>query len=144
MPFRSGAFALIVNRHEAFRATEVSRILAPGGTFVTQQVDFHSYDDVYDLLGLDAPQEPESWLPAARQQVRDAGLEVQQAVRGEEPIQFRDIAAVIYYLRLVSWAIPAFSVGSCEARLRAAHDNPDAWPVCLRSRRFVLLATKPA
>jgi SAM-dependent methyltransferase len=62
MPFRTGAFALIVNRHESFRATEVSRVLSPGGTFITQQVDFHSYDDLYELLGLDAPKQPESWL----------------------------------------------------------------------------------
>ena len=50
LPFRDGAFALVANRHEAFRAAEVSRVLRPGGTFVTQHVDFHSSDDLY-LLG---------------------------------------------------------------------------------------------
>jgi hypothetical protein len=35
--FRDGAFDLVANRHEAFVATEVARVLSPGGTFVTQQ-----------------------------------------------------------------------------------------------------------
>jgi hypothetical protein len=143
MPFRTGAFPLIVNRHESFRATELSRILSLGGTFITQQVDFHSYDDLYELLGFEVPQQPESWLPFAQQQLTDAGLKVQLAVRGEERTQFHDVAAVIYFLRVVSWAIPEFSLEECMPRLRAAHERPGAWPVTLRERRFLLVASKP-
>ena len=142
LPFRSGAFALVINRHEAFRASEVARVLARGGTFITQQVDFHSYDALYELLGLDVPHERESWLPVARQQVGDAGLTVQQAVRGEERTQFHDVGAVIYYLRVVAWAVPEFSLDTHLARLQAAHDNSAEWPLTLRLRRFLLVATK--
>jgi hypothetical protein len=142
MPFRTGTFDLIVNRHEAFRATEVSRVLAPGGTFITQQVDFHSYDGLYELLGLAVPKQPESWLPVALQQVSDAGLTVQGAVRGEERTQLNDVAAVIYYLHVVSWAIPEFSLHTCMARLRAAYDDAGRWPLTLRLRRFLLAARK--
>jgi hypothetical protein len=142
MPFRTAAFPLIINRHEAFQAIEVSRVLSPGGTFVTQQVDFHSCDDLYELLGLDVPQQAESWLPVARRQLIDAGLKIHLAVRGEERHQLNDVAAVIYYLRLVSWAIPEFSLDSCMARLRDAHKRPGAWPVTLRQRRFLLVAGK--
>jgi SAM-dependent methyltransferase len=143
MPFRAGAFELIVNRLEAFRATEVSRVLSPGGTFITQQVDFHSDDALYELLGLEAPQRPESWLPFARQQVSDAGLQVEHAARGEERTQFHDVAGVIYYLRLVIWAIPEFTLETCLVPLRAAHEDPGRWPVTVRQRRFLLVATKP-
>ena len=80
LPFRDGVFGLVANRHEAFRAAEVSRVLAPGGTFITEQVDFHSYDGLCTLAGLDVPQEPDSWLPLARQQVQDAGLAVAAAI----------------------------------------------------------------
>jgi len=142
LPFGDGAFALVTNRHEAFRATEVSRVLAPGGTFITQQVDFHSYDDLYRLAGLDVPQQPGSWLPLAREQVEGAGLAVETAVRGEQRYEFHDVAAVVYYLRVVSWAIPAFSLDACAASLRAAHGTPQMWPVPVRQRRFLLIATK--
>jgi hypothetical protein len=79
LPFRDGVFGLVANRHEAFRAAEVSRVLAPG-TFITEQVDFHSHDGLCTLAGLDVPQEPDSWLPLARQQVQDAGLAVAAAI----------------------------------------------------------------
>src|SRR5215207_8474199 len=36
MPFDDNTFALIINRHEAFDAKEVARILQPGGIFLTQ------------------------------------------------------------------------------------------------------------
>ena len=47
LPFRAGAFDLVSNRYEAYRAEEVARMLRPGGSFITQQVDLHSYDDFY-------------------------------------------------------------------------------------------------
>jgi SAM-dependent methyltransferase len=143
LPFRDGAFTLVTSRHEAFRAAEVSRVLAPGGTFVTQQVDFHSYDDLRELLGLEVPPQAESWLPLARRQVEDAGLAVLAAVRGEERHEFHDVAAVVYYLRVVSWAIPQYSLDGCAARLRGAHETPATWPVLVRQRRFLLIAAKP-
>ena len=80
LPFRDGVFGLVTRRHEAFWAAEVGRVLAPGGTFITEQVDFHSYDGLCALAGLDVPQEPDSWLPLARQQVQDAGLAVAAAL----------------------------------------------------------------
>lgn len=123
LPFRDGAFGLVASRHEAFRAAEVSRVLAPGGTFITQQIDFHSYDDLCTLVGLDVPQQRDSWLPLSRQQVQDAGLAVGTAVCGEQRLEFHDIAAVVYYLRVVSWAIPHYRLDACAARLRAAHDT---------------------
>jgi SAM-dependent methyltransferase len=143
LPFRDGAFGLVANRHEAFRADEVSRVLAPGGTFVTQHIDFHSSDDLYRLLGLELPEQPDSWLPLARQQVRDAGLIVQAAVRGEERHELRDVGALVYYLRVVSWAVPEYSLDRCRTALRAAYERPELWPAPFRQRLFLLVAAKP-
>ncbi len=143
LPFSDGAFTLVANRHEAFLAAEVNRVLSPGGTFITQQVDFHSDDDLYRLLGLQVPERADSWLPLARRQVQDAGLKVHAALRGEECHDLHDVGAVVYYLRVVSWAIPEFTLDGCLEQLRAAHDRPEIWPVRLRQRRFLLVAAKP-
>ena len=142
LPFRDGAFGLVASRHEAFRAAEVARVLAPGGSFITQQVDFHSYDDLYQIVGLDAPERPESWLPLALRQLRDAGLTVQAAVRGAERHELRDVGALVYYLRVVGWAIPEYSLEACKSALRAAHQTPGIWPVPFRQRHFLVVATK--
>jgi SAM-dependent methyltransferase len=143
LPFSDGAFALVANRHESFLAAEVSRVLSPGGTFITQQVDYHSNDVLYRLLGLEVPEQPDSWLPLARQQVLDADLTVQATARGEECQDLRDVGAVVYFLRIVSWAIPQYSLDSYVDQLRAAHETPEIWPVRLRQQRFLLIATKP-
>jgi SAM-dependent methyltransferase len=143
LPFRDGAFQVVTSRHEAFLAAEVSRVLAPGGTFITQQVDTHSYDDLYRLLDLPVPDQPESWLPLAQRQLRDAGLTVQAARAGEEREHLGDVAAVVYYLRVISWAIPEFTVDRCAGRLRELHETAGAWPATVRQRRFLVVAAKP-
>jgi SAM-dependent methyltransferase len=143
LPFRDGAFTLVINKHEAFLAAEVSRVLAPGGAFVSQQVDTRTYDGLYHVLGLPVPEQPASWLPLAERQLRDAGLMVHRAVAGEQLDRFADIASIIYYLRLVSWAVPGFTVERFAGRLRELHDTPAAWPVTVRQRRFLVVATKP-
>ena len=143
LPFRDGAFGLVANRHEAFLAAEVARVLAPGGAFITQQVDLHGYDDLYPIVGLSVPERPESWLPLAVQQLRRAGLTVQAAVRGEQRNELRDVGALVYYLRVVGWAIPAYSLEACRPALRAAHETPQIWPVPFRQRHFLLIASKP-
>jgi SAM-dependent methyltransferase len=143
LPFRDGAFTLVINKHEAFLAAEVSRVLAPGGAFVSQQVDTRTYDGLYDALGLPVPEGPASWLPLAERQLRDAGLTVRRAEAGEQLDRFADVAAIIYYLRLVSWAVPGFTVERFAGRLRELHDTPAAWPVAVRQRRFLVVATKP-
>jgi SAM-dependent methyltransferase len=142
LPFRDEAFGLVTSRHEAFRAAEVSRVLAPGGAFVTQQVDFSSYEGLYGLLGLTAPAQRDSWLPLARQQVSDAGLRVVTAIGGEEIEHFDDVAAVIYYLRVISWAIPEYSLAAHRDRMRAAWADRDRWPVTNVQRRFLLVAER--
>ena len=38
LPFASGEFDLVLNRHSAFNSAEVGRVLAAGGTFLTRQV----------------------------------------------------------------------------------------------------------
>ncbi len=144
LPFRDASFDLVSNRHESFLASEVSRVLRPGGTFITQQVDYHSYDELAGVLGIEVPDGPDSWLPLAERQVTDAGLSVQEAVSGAERIQFNDIAGIVYYLRVVSWAIPGYDLDEYRGRLRALYEDRSAWPVTANQRMFLLVAVKPS
>jgi SAM-dependent methyltransferase len=73
LAFREGAFDLVVNRHEAFVAEEVRRVLRPGGVFVTQQADWGSRR-FHELLGLQPPTVEEFRLELALKEVTDAGL----------------------------------------------------------------------
>jgi len=143
LPFRDGSLDLICNRHESFLAAEVSRVLAPGGTFVTQQVDYRDNDDLAQLLGIETTPEPETWLGLAERQVTGAGLEIEEAARAGQRLRFDDIAAVVFYLKAINWSIPHYSLGKHRDRLRALHEDASAWPVTTCGHRFLLVASKP-
>jgi SAM-dependent methyltransferase len=143
LPFHDESFDLVCNRHESFRAAEVSRVLAPGGTFVTQQVDYHSHDELIELLGLELPERPRSWLPLAERQVTDVGLVVEETGLGAQRIEFNDIAGIVYYLQIVSWDFPGYSLETHRQRLRALFDDVSAWPVVSNLLLFLLVASKP-
>ena len=73
MPFDEGIFALIINRHEAYDAIEVARVLRPGGHFLTQQVDGRDLDDMVALFGSDSAYQHVN-LANCRREVEQAGL----------------------------------------------------------------------
>ena len=55
LPFADGTFDLVGNRHESYLPSEVRRVLAPGGCFLTQQVAGDFNREFYALLGEPAP-----------------------------------------------------------------------------------------
>ncbi len=103
MPFEDASFALVINRHEAFDAREVARILKRGGLFLTEQQG--------TLGGLAAefgmrPRVPPVTLESCSREIRDAGLILE---RGEEWVgrtTFADVGALVYFLKAVPWEAP--------------------------------------
>jgi SAM-dependent methyltransferase len=144
LPFADSALDLVINRHESFRADELARVLAPGGTFLTQQVDYHSDDALFELLGLDPPDAPQTWLPLATAQLSAAGLTVTHSAAGEEIRYFAHVGAVIYYLKIVGFAIPQYNLQAFLPMLRAAWERPGMWPLPASGRRFIVVAKNAA
>ena len=132
LPFRSGVFDLVSNRHEAFNAREVARVLRPGGWFVTQQAHSGS-DQFHELLGLAAPNGPEFELELALEQVRSAGLEVEVAEAGTAVTTFADVGALAWYLKSVPWAVPGFTIGQFRETLLSLQRQA---PIAVPSTRF--------
>ena len=111
MPFADGEFDLVLNRHSGFNAREVARILAPGGTFLTQQI--HGLW-AYDLVAaFDAkPPWPEATLDKYVPQLKAAGMIVNRAQEWSGTLSFTDVGAIIYYLKAVPWLVSGFSVAT--------------------------------
>ena len=61
MPFTDEEFDLVLNRHSGLNSGEVARILAPGGTFLTQQIHGLWADDLIAAFSA-RPQWPDSTL----------------------------------------------------------------------------------
>jgi SAM-dependent methyltransferase len=144
LPYRDGVLDLVINRHESFLATEVCRVLRPGGSFVTQQVDTRSFDDLFVALGLEPPAAAASWLPLAREQVEAAGFVVAAGRTGEEHEAFGDVGAVVWYLRAVPWVMPGFDPVAMNDALRRLHRACRDGPLLVRQRRLLVVAEKPA
>jgi SAM-dependent methyltransferase len=139
LAFRDRAFDVVVNRHEAFVAAEVYRVLRPGGSFLTQQTESGTLE-FHRLLGLDPPPRVEFGLDLARRQLTESGLVVECSGTGVATTTFADIGALAWYLSNVPWAVPGFTVATHRAPLRALHGRPLAVP----STRFWAQVRRPS
>jgi SAM-dependent methyltransferase len=147
LPFLDASFHLITNRHEAFVGSELARVLAPGGCFLTQQIENAWADDFYRLLDLPAPPPPpRRWnLALAVAQGEAAGLQVVARGEADERRAFLDVGALAWYLRVIPWAIPNFSIDGFREQLAQLHARiASDGPLSVRAPHFWLEARKPA
>ncbi len=138
LPFRRGAFDLVVNRHEAFAAGEVRRVLSPGGTFLTQQGS-PGARPFHELIGLAPPPDRDVHLDLACAQLARAGFDVQDSAAGTATTVFADVGALAWYLANVPWAVPDFSPDRHRDALVALHGAP----IRVDAERFWVRAVAP-
>ncbi|MEV0841568.1 class I SAM-dependent methyltransferase [Actinocatenispora sera] len=146
LPFDDGSFDLVTCRHPTvLRWPEIARVLAPGGSYLSQQVGAGSVRELTDALM--GPQ-PVSQVRAAARALggaEAAGLDVVALHQQSLPMRFDDIAAVIVFLRTVVWIVPDFDVERYRGPLLALHDQITAHgPFRATSERFLIEARRPA
>jgi SAM-dependent methyltransferase len=145
LPFRSGSFDLVASRHPVRNWwEEIARVLQPGGRFLSQQVGPHSMGEVTEFFV--GPQtgpsdrEPERALAGAEA----AGLVVEDLRSQRLKATFSDVGAVVYFLRLVIWIVPGFTVEAYRDKLEEMHRKiEDEGPFVAHATRFLVEATKP-
>ncbi|TDD34115.1 SAM-dependent methyltransferase [Nonomuraea terrae] len=144
LPFRDASFDLVTSRHPVETWwEEIARVLRPGGSYFSQQVGPRSVAELteffigpYDGTARD-PEE-------ARKAAQAAGLEVVDLRFERLRMEFRDVGAVIYFLRKVIWIVPGFSVERYAERLRELHELIESeGPFVAHSSRFLVEARRP-
>jgi SAM-dependent methyltransferase len=146
LPFPSDSFALVTSRHESFVASEVGRVLVPGGTFLTQQVG-GDYGDFYDALELSRPPvQSRRWtVRLAEEQLAGAGLRVVDSREATGVTSFADVGAFAWYLKLIPWTVRNFSIEMHRPQLERLHERIAAdGPLNARLPAFWLKAVKPS
>jgi SAM-dependent methyltransferase len=146
LPFADGTFDLVTSRHPgAAHWDEIARVLAPGGTYFSQQVGPHSGHEVYEFfLGPQPPGRSDRDPELARSRAEEAGLEVVDLRTAELKMQFFNVGAMVYFLRKVIWFVPDFTVAKYRDRLKVLHERIQAdGPFVAYSRRFLIEARKP-
>ena len=122
MPFEDGEFELVLNRHSGFHPGEVSRVLAPNGTYLTQQVHGLSSLDLMTFFDSEPPwpfATPEFYVP----QLEAAGLTIRDLREWSGKMTFSDVRALVYYLTAIPWTVQGFSV-----------DTHGEYLICLQQR----------
>ncbi|HEX3919975.1 MAG TPA: hypothetical protein VHW60_21765 [Caulobacteraceae bacterium] len=141
LPFVDAAFHLVLSRHEAFVASEVARVLAPGGRFLTQQIGADMASPFRAMLGLPALPAASSWsLAMALEQVGAAGFEIERCDEGAARLSFADVGALAWYLSRLPWVMPEFDIARCREPLRAL---ASLGPLTAPQPMFWLDARKP-
>ena len=113
LDFADASFDVVISRHEAYRASEVARVLTSGGSFVTQQVTGDSLAELRDLFA-SAAAWPHVTVDHLSEELRAAGLAVEDAGEWHGWMTFKDVGALVYYLKNVPWQVPGFSVARDE------------------------------
>ncbi|MFB8034072.1 class I SAM-dependent methyltransferase [Streptomyces sp. NPDC056004] len=147
LPFGDNAFDLVVSRHPVTTWwAEIARVLAPGGTYFSQQVGPASVFELIEyFLGPQPPEvrgarDPEQ----ARAAAEAAGLEVVDLRAERLRTEFLDIGAVVYFLRKVIWMVPGFTVEEYRPRLAELHRLIEKeGPFVAHTTRFLIEARKP-
>lgn len=145
LPFGSGTFELVVSRHPVVTCwDEVARVLRPGGRYLSQQIGPHSMREVTEFFMGPQPATSARIPELARDKATTAGLRVEDLRMERLRATFADVGAVVYYLRLVIWTVPDFSVDRYRDRLTALdREITGSGPFVAHSTRFLIEAAKP-
>lgn len=146
LPFADAAFDLVTSRHPITAWwSEIARVLAPGGTYLSQEVGPDSVRELSERIMGPWPSGTARDPEHARASAAAAGLEVRDLQFERLPMTFDDIGAVVYFLRLVIWIVPGFSVERFRPELWSLHQQIEAdGPFVAHSTRFLIEAAKPA
>ncbi|QIQ02910.1 methyltransferase domain-containing protein [Streptomyces liangshanensis] len=148
LPFGDAAFDLVVSRHPV-RAwwDEIARVLRPGGTYLSQEVGPASVFELVEYFLGPMPPEIRSGRDPDRamKEAEAAGLDVVDLRTAALRTEFRDIGAVVYFLRKVIWMVPGFTVERYRDQLLELHRRiASDGPFVATTTRFLIEAVKPA
>ena len=144
LPFADGRFDLVVSRHPTVVLwSEIARVLRTGGSYFSQQVGAGSVHELTEAMM--GPTEVSQFRSPQRavRSAEAAGLEVVDLREARLRMEFRDIAAVIVFLRKVIWTVPGFTVEAYLEPLERLHQRIVAsGPFVAHSTRFLIDARR--
>jgi ubiquinone/menaquinone biosynthesis C-methylase UbiE len=143
LPFKDGLFDLVLNRHGAINAKEIYRVLNNNGTFFTQQVDAST--NLVDLISSfkGKPKWTFNNLKYRKKELEKLGFKVIKAKSRKGKIVFKDVGAIVYFLKSIPWLVDNFSVDSHIRYLKLLQKRLDSGEkLTFTLGNFIILAKK--
>lgn len=122
LPFKDESFDLVLAYNSAFCPEEIFRVLRPGGTLLTCQVGPNLPPTLAEVLGGPVPtwaQPGQAWDTGAA--LDSAGFISVNKLNTVQRVTYKDIGAIVYFLKAVPWTITDFSVESYKEPLLKLH-----------------------
>jgi|TARA_B100001971_G_C18110968_1_gene494152 ubiquinone/menaquinone biosynthesis C-methylase UbiE len=142
LPFNKGEFDLVLNRHGGFSVNELGRIISSGGLFFTQQVDGRNLKDLMKEFGA-VPKWESNTLSNVTKQLKKIGFEIVKTKEWKGKTTFKDIGALVYFLKAIPWIVDNFSVNKYLKILEKLQKRIEKkGKLEFTSRRFLILAKK--
>ena len=145
LPYDDATFDLVLTRHpNQWSWPEIARVLQPGGTHLAQHVGPGSNHELTEFF-LGPIDIGDARRPAkAVADATAAGLRVRDLREQSLRVEFFDVGAVVYFLRMVIWTVPGFSAEQYRPRHRELHQQIDAQgPFVSHAQRFLIEAVRP-
>ncbi|MBI2232347.1 MAG: methyltransferase domain-containing protein [Candidatus Aenigmarchaeota archaeon] len=142
MPFRNKEFDLVLNRHDAFNIKEVFRTLKEKGAFLTQQVGGGNLEDLIKEFGAVSHYKSLT-LNTIKKQAKDAGFVIHEAKQWKGKIEFKDVGALVYYLKAIPWIVEDFNADRNLSQLMKLQNKLDKGKKLVFTEvRFLIHAVK--
>jgi SAM-dependent methyltransferase len=145
LPFEAGSFDLVINRHGGYRARELYRVLKPGKSFITQQVGGKNCIRLNEMLQDVVDFEYSYWtLDYALRELVESGFHIIDQREDYPSLEFVDIGAVVYYLKVISWQVSGFTIEKYYDKLARIHNLiQETGRFVVTEHRFYIEAQKP-
>lgn len=123
LPILADSFDCVINRHEAYDVSEVTRVLRAGGVFITQQVGGLNHSEIaqYILPNQLRDLNQENFLSKKVQEIEAAGFTVELGFEEFPFTTFKSVAAFVYFAKRIEWEFPDFSVETSFSQLIKLH-----------------------
>jgi len=142
LPFDSREFDLVLNRHSAYEAKEVFRILRSNGIFFTQQVSGNNLQNLTDEFDV-KKQFRDRNAKTEKKLLESVGFKVEDYRDWKGKIEFKDVGAIVYFLKVVPWTVKDFSVDKYLSVLKKLQRKLDLGKkLVFTETRFLIKARK--
>jgi len=119
----------------------VFRILKTNGTFLTQQVEGSNLSDLMKFF--DAKPKWNNSFEATKKALIESGLIIKTAKGWKGNVIFKDVGAIVYFLKSIPWIVEGFSVEKNIHHLLMLQDRIDKHKKLIFTQsRFLIKASK--
>ena len=142
LPFKNDEFDIVLNRHSGFDRREVFRILQKDGIFFTQQVSGNNLQDLIEEFRGDT-QFKEWNAEKEKGRLEKVGFRVEIAKDWKGKAEFKDVGAIVYFLKAIPWVVKDFSVDAYLPILKKLQTKADSGKkLVFKETRFLIKARK--